>query len=135
MSGRRRRAPPLSPPARARRALPPPPRLAADQVKRRAAIPVPRGGHYGSHSNVYSRGIGERGLQLVAFVLSRSLAHFFASHRGAFLLPETTAHAPPLPPLPPYFARCDARLPAKATNSRKKKCGHTAELRIKKKLK
>ena len=35
----------------------------------------------------------------------------------------------------PRFTRCYARLPAKATNCRKKKCGHTPELRIKKKLK
>jgi hypothetical protein len=33
------------------------------------------------------------------------------------------------------LARCYARLPARATNCRKKKCGHTSELRIKKKLK
>ena len=42
--------------------------------------------------------------------------------------------APPARP-PPHTHRCYARLPAKATNCRKKKCGHTAELRIKKKLK
>jgi hypothetical protein len=35
----------------------------------------------------------------------------------------------PLPFLSPIFVRCYARLPAKATNCRKKKCGHTSELR------
>jgi large subunit ribosomal protein L40e len=32
-------------------------------------------------------------------------------------------------------ARCYARLPIKASNCRKKKCGHSNELRVKKKLK
>ena len=31
--------------------------------------------------------------------------------------------------------KCYARLPLRATNCRKKKCGHTNDLRIKKKLK
>jgi|TARA_Y100000992_G_scaffold288916_1_gene242997 ribosomal protein L40E len=31
--------------------------------------------------------------------------------------------------------KCYARLPLRATNCRKKKCGHTSDLRIKKKLK
>ena len=31
--------------------------------------------------------------------------------------------------------KCYARLPPRATNCRKKKCGHTNQLRIKKKLK
>ena len=31
--------------------------------------------------------------------------------------------------------RCYARLPPRATNCRKKKCGHSSDLRIKKKLK
>jgi hypothetical protein len=33
------------------------------------------------------------------------------------------------------FPRCYARLHARAVNCRKKKCGHTNQLRIKKKLK
>lgn len=35
----------------------------------------------------------------------------------------------------PVLCRCYARLPPRAVNCRKKKCGHTNELRIKKKLK
>jgi hypothetical protein len=149
------------------------------------ARPAPRraGVAFGSHSNVYSRGIGERGLQLVAFVLSRSPAHF-PPPKAARAGTANTAH-PPLSPLSrptsrspvatrafpqrrrtagrrsagtrrscasrkssseifkPFFcllclfmcvllcvcscAALAARLPAKATNCRKKKCGHTAE--------
>jgi large subunit ribosomal protein L40e len=33
------------------------------------------------------------------------------------------------------LSRCYARLPIKAANCRKKKCGHSNELRVKKKLK
>jgi hypothetical protein len=35
----------------------------------------------------------------------------------------------------PFFSRCYARLHPRATNCRKKKCGHTNQLRPKKKLK
>ena len=64
-------------------------------------------------------GFGERGLQQVA---TRS-----------FSTPCTNplTRAPHTPPL--FSPRCYARLPAKATNCRKKKCGRTSELRIKKK--
>ena len=34
-----------------------------------------------------------------------------------------------------FVCRCYARLPIKAMNCRKKKCGHSSQLRMKKKLK
>ena len=92
-------------------------------------------------------GLGERGLQQVATVLSRPPVHspFSPAARPAarrIPAPQCPLHrrasrkTPPHPTLRPSLApRCYARLPAKATNCRKKKCGRTSELRIKKKLK
>ena len=60
---------------------------------------------------------------MAAFV-SRAPAHFRPSSRRHCLaaLAARLAHS------------CYARLPPRATNCRKRKCGHSSELRIKKKV-
>eukprot|EP00192_Tetraselmis_astigmatica_P024259 CAMPEP_0117689408 /NCGR_PEP_ID=MMETSP0804-20121206/24480_1 /TAXON_ID=1074897 /ORGANISM="Tetraselmis astigmatica, Strain CCMP880" /LENGTH=72 /DNA_ID=CAMNT_0005502191 /DNA_START=392 /DNA_END=611 /DNA_ORIENTATION=+ len=67
--------------------------------------------------------------------LAESTLHLVLRLRGGIIEPSLQALARKYNCEKKICRKCYARLHARATNCRKKKCGHTAQLRPKKKMK
>ena len=76
-----------------------------------------------------------KGDALIRLIPQESTLHLVLRLRGGLIEPSLKALASKYNCEKMICRKCYARLPPRATNCRKKKCGHTNQLRPKKKLK